>query len=260
MYNQPNRHSGHSSYRPNYGHNHHHHNRYHSHSRFSFGISIGSAWYTPGWYGPSWYTPIYYPASFTSFGWSSRNWLFSFNSYWPAYSTPYYDSWSYGGWGYSRVYSGCWRSGWYGGFSYVHNPWSAYRSAYFYDPVPVVTRTETIYVTQPSTTTIIYEQAPYAQPDTAPATLWDAAPAVEQIDTAAIGCFCACRCNGRHACICDYPCGAEYTMRAEDTDLGISYESYADMLDPETIWESYLGLDRWTQPDDTFYADTTFTP
>ena len=254
VYNPPKHHGGHHpNHRPHYDrHDHHRHDRYHSPSRFSFGLVIGSGWYTPGWYGSSWNT--YYPASYTSFGWSGRNWLFSFNTY----STPYYDSWSYGGWGYSGVYSSCWRSGWYGGYSYIYNPWPAYRSTYFYDPVPVVTHTETIYVTQPSTTTVIYEQPPYAQPEAGSASLWNDAPAVEQIDTATIGCLCACRCNGRHACICDYPCGAEYAMHTEDFDLGLAYQSYSDVLDPETIWQSYIGLDRWTQSVETFYADSSF--
>lgn len=226
----------HNDYRrPNYhgGHNHHHHHGRHHHrgSSFFWGLALGSIW-SPGWssynygWGGGWY------------GWGgSRNWGFGF-SYSPYYAPSYYDPWFNGGWGYD---------GWYGGFSYTYNPWPVYRSYYFYDPVPVA---ETVYVTQPSTTPqVIYmNEAPaaataYAQPDYS-ATLWDAAPATAQAETAAIGCSCACHCNGERPCICEYPCGAEYTLYPEDFDL-TAYRSYADTLDPETIWASYAGFDRW---------------
>jgi hypothetical protein len=269
VYNPPDRHGGrHTAYRaPHFDrHGHHRPDRHHHHSRFYFGLALGSAWYTPGWYGPSWYAPVYSPASFTSFGWSNRHWGFSFSSYWPVHATPYYDTWTCGGWSYTGIYSGGWRSGWYGGFSYIYNPWPVYRSYYFYDPVPVVTRTETVYVTQPAAqTTVVYEPTSYATASAAPAqqaetaTLWDAAPAAEQVEAETAGCFCPCRCNGQRACLCAYPCGAEYAMLAEDFDLSTAYRSYAETLEPETIWESYAGLDRWTQPAETLYAEAAFS-
>ena len=276
-------------YRPSYHrpdrYDHHRHNDRRHHSSFYLGLSIGSGWYTPGWYGPAWYGPVYYPASGFSFSWSNRRYGLSIWNSGPVYATPYYDSWNCGGWGFSSLYYGGWHSGWYGGVSYIYNPWPVYRATYFYDPVPVVTRTETVYVTQPATqTTVVYEEpqtyasAPAAplsayptasttapllpQPVAAPAiqpedTMWDAAPAVARIDTETIGCFCSCHCNGQRPCICAYPCGAEYAIVREEFDLGLSFASYADTLDPETIWGSYAGFDRWATLDDgTLYADS----
>ena len=276
-------------YRPSYHrpdrYDHHRHNDRRHHSSFYLGLSIGSGWYTPGWYGPAWYGPVYYPASGFSFSWSNRRYGLSIWNSGPVYATPYYDSWNCGGWGFSSLYYGGWHSGWYGGVSYIYNPWPVYRATYFYDPVPVVTRTETVYVTQPATqTTVVYEEpqtyasapaaplsayptasttapllpqtvaAPAIQPED---TMWDAAPAVARIDTETIGCFCSCHCNGQRPCICAYPCGAEYAIVREEFDLGLSFASYADTLDPETIWGSYAGFDRWATLDDgTLYADS----
>ncbi|MEI7899793.1 MAG: hypothetical protein WCK89_06040 [bacterium] len=209
---------------------------------------------------PVWYGPVVYPAG-SSFGFSWNDGSFgiglSFSSYSPsyAYSTRYYDSWSCGGWGYSGVYYGGWCDNWYGGFSYVYNPWPVYRTYYLYEPVPVVTRTETVYVTQPPT-------ASYGVQDTAPAavvqqpadvvsgprptqTVWDAAPAVERAEALSSGCFCPCRCNGQSPCTCYYPCGAEYAVVAEQFTLNLAYSPYAEPLNPETLWASYAGLDRW---------------
>ncbi len=289
------------------GHHHHYHYHHHHydrprrrrHSSFYLGLAIGSGWYTPGWYGPSWYGPAwYYPASGFGFSWSNRRYGLSIWNSAPVYATPYYDSWVCGGWGFSSLYYSGWRSGWYGGISYIYNPWPVYRTAYFYEPAPVVTRTETVYVTQPAAqTTVVYEEpqtyatAPAAQntviyedpqtyaaaPDATAAplpppvpeaaavepdnrTLWDAAPAVAQVETTAIGCFCPCRCNGRRPCICDYPCGAEYAITREEFDLSLNFASYTDTLDPEAIWVSYAGLDRVATPNsDTLYAGSATT-
>ena len=276
-------------YRPSYHrpdrYDHHRHDDRRHHSSFYLGLSIGSGWYTPGWYGPAWYGPVYYPASGFSFSWSNRRYGLSIWNSGPVYATPYYDSWNCGGWGFSSLYYGGWHSGWYGGVSYIYNPWPVYRATYFYDPVPVVTRTETVYVTQPAAqTSVIYEEpqtyasAPAAplsaypaasttapllpQPVAAPATqpentMWDAAPAVARTDTETIGCFCSCHCNGQRPCICAYPCGAEYAIVREAFDLSLSFASYADTLDPETIWGAYAGFDRWAAlEDDTLYADS----
>jgi len=296
VYSPPARHAA-GPYRPGhhrpyrYDHDRSHHRRDH-HSSFYLGLALGSGWYTPGWYGPAWYGPAYYPASGFSFSWSNRRYGLSVWNSAPVYATPYYDSWSCGGWGFSSLYYGGWHSGWYGGVSYIYNPWPVYRTTYFYDPAPVVTRTETVYVTQPAAqTTVIYEEpqtayapAPAAplnayaqsvpvsttapllpQPVAAPAiepdnTLWDAAPAVTAVDAAAIGCFCPCHCNGQRPCICAYPCGAEYAVAREEFDLRLSFASYADTLDPETIWVAYAGLDRVAALDgDTLYADSAAT-
>ena len=77
------------------------------------------------------------------------------------------------------------------------------------------------------TTTVIYAEpattALQAQP-----TQWEAAPAVERVDTAAAGCLCPCRCNGQRPCTCSYPCGSEYALRDEDFALNRSFASYAD--------------------------------
>ena len=56
-------------------------------------------------------------------------------------------------------------------------------------------------------------------------------------------CFCACKCNGRVPCICEYPCGSEFAYSPEDYTLG-GFSSYADSLNKELIWSSYAGLDR----------------
>ena len=80
------------------------------------------------------------------------------------------------------------------------------------------------------------------------------------VDAAAIGCFCPCHCNGQRPCICAYPCGAEYAVAREEFDLRLSFASYADTLDPETIWVAYAGLDRVAALDgDTLYADSAAT-
>lgn len=205
---------------------------------------------------PVWYSPAVYPASGFGFSWSSRSLGISFSSYShvPTYTyTRYYNSWHCGGLGYSSVYYGGWRSGWYGGFSYVYNPWPVYRTYYLYDPYPVVTRTETVYITQPATTTyIVQEGAPAATaitqqappPATATAPGTPAAAQPERAEPAA-ECFCACHCNARYTCTCDYPCGSEYTVTPEAFNLSLSFVSYAATLNPETIWVSYAGLDRW---------------
>ncbi|HRT29575.1 MAG TPA: hypothetical protein P5527_07265 [Kiritimatiellia bacterium] len=100
--------------------------------------------------------------------------------------------------------------------------------------------------------------APAEEPDNH--TLWDAAPAVAQVETTAIGCFCPCRCNGKRPCICDYPCGAEYAIVREEFNLGLNFASYTDTLNPEAIWASYAGLDRIaTLNGDTLYAGSAAT-
>lgn len=216
---------------------------------------------------PVWWGPVVYPAGF-GLTWYSGDFALSIATYAPAYSyTRYYDSWHCGGWGYSSVYYGGWRSSWYGGFSYVYNPWPVYRTYYLYDPYPVQTvyvtqpaetvyvtqpASSTVYVNQPATTTVMSEQpAPEANtayaaaPAAASPSAWEAAPAVEQSETAATTCFCPCRCNGQRPCTCSYPCGAEYALGDEEFDLSRGFASYSDTMSPEVIWSSYAGLDRW---------------
>lgn len=236
------------------GNNHHDHNR---HNPYPYHYSHHA-------FSPVWCGPVVYPASsYFGFSWSNGSFGLSFASCSPAYaySTRYYDSWSCGGWGYSGVYYGGWHDNWYGGFSYVYNPWPVYRTCYLYEPstvvvyepAPVVTRTETVYITEPATTTYVVQSAgatpALQQPATSVVetqqTFWETAPAVERAETVATSCFCPCHCNGQRPCTCDYPCGAEYTVSADQFDLSFGYSSYAETLNPETIWTSYAGLDRW---------------
>jgi len=243
-------------------------------------------------YAPFWYGPAVYPVSGFAFSWSSGACGFSVATYCPTYSHyRYYDSWSCGGWGYSNLYYGGWRHGWYGGVSYIYNPWPVYRSYYLYDPEPLVIPSETVYVTQPATTTYVAESpaaTTYAAPDSSAATTYaaqpatttyaaqpatttyaaqptttpqilpqQATPAVEPAAAAAAPampaaetaiaepCNCPCHCNRQRPCTCSYPCGSEYAVVPEAFDLNANYASYADSLDPETIWSSYAGLDRW---------------
>jgi len=205
-------------------------------------------------YYPRAFTPVFYGgpvvAPVTGFGisWSRGTFGVSFGSYYPVYSrTRYYDSWYGCGWNYSNLYYDGWRHGWYGGISYICNPWPVYRTYYLYEPAPVYT--ETVYVTQPATAaTIIAPPATVAASvPSAPATAdasENASPA-QQIETDTEGCFCPCHCNGQRPCTCDYPCGSEYAVNAEDFNLRLGYESYAESLNAETIWASYAGLDRW---------------
>ncbi len=295
VYTPPARHTARhvNPYRPGYhrperrDHNRRAHRRDH-HSSFYLGLAIGSGWYTPGWHGPAWYGPAYYPASGFSFSWSNRRYGLSIWNSAPVYATPYYDSWSGGGWGFSSLYYGGWHSGWYGGVSYIYNPWPVYRTTYFYDPVPVVTRTETVYVTQPALqTTVVYEEpktyasapaaplnaclpaapasvtapvlpqpVPDEQPPARSEWAWDDVPAVEQVDAEVSGYYCP----GQNSFLSDYPYGAEYAVTRNAFDLSLAFVSYADSLDPETIWFSYAGLDRWDVLDShTLYADSAAT-
>ncbi len=259
------------------GHNNHHgHDDHHGHDNhhddhWSF------------YFGSSWYGPAAYPGIGLGFAWSNGHTAFSFGSYWPTYySTRYYDSWHCGGWGYSNLYyDGC-RDGWYGGISYIYNPWPVYRTYYYepapvvvYEPAPVVTRTEIVYTTQPATTSYVIESpAPPTYTATSPATapqIVQSAPAPTQIVQAAPAvpgtempaserCFCQCHCNRQRPCTCDYPCGAEFADIGEAFNLSYVYESYAESLDPETIWSSYAGLDRWdTESDARLFEATAST-
>ena len=214
---------------------------------------------------PMWYGPVVYPVSGFGFSWNNGHFGLSVGSYWPTYPcTPYYDSWYGGGWGYSSLYYGGWRHGWYGGFSYIYNPWPVYRTYYLYEPEPVVTRVETVYVTQPATTTYVEATAPaptttaaYPSAPAGETGAWESAPAVERVETATSTCFCSCHCNGQRPCTCDYPCGSEYTYDSRAFDLSLDYKSYSESLDPETIWSSYAGFDRYDSEPEPFLYETT---
>lgn len=182
----------------------------------------------------------------------------------PAYpcQTPYYDSWACGGPDFLNVFHGGWRHGGYGGFSYIYNPWPVYSTCYFYGTEYVESPSQTVYVTEPAIT-LYAEGTPATSSQTAVSgsaaqaetTVWDVAPATERIDTTATRCYCPCQCNGLQACVCDYPCGSEYAVDATAFDLGTVFESYAESLDPETIWSSYAGLDRGNPEADSGGAD-----
>ena len=174
---------------------------------------------------PVWWGPVLYPAGF-GISWSSRSgFSVSFSTYSPFYAyRPYYDSWGYGGWGYSSAYYGGWSSGWYGGFSYVYNPWPAYRTYYFYSP-PETVVVERVVERQVVREVVVEKQAPEALPE-------------------GYRCFCACHCNGQVPCTCEYPCGSELGGGGESYRLGDTFSSYTVSLNPETIWASYAGFDR----------------
>jgi len=126
-----------------------------------------------------------------------------------------------------------------------------------------VTRVETVYVTQPATTTYV-ETAPapattaaYPSASTGETGAWAAAPATARVETVTSTCFCSCHCNGQRPCICDYPCGSEYAYDADAFDLSLTYTSYSESLDPETIWSSYAGLDRYETDTEPFLYEAT---
>jgi len=291
VYHSPGR-PGSMNHNPYYGHGSSHGGSDHHNDGHGYGHhpSPYMCHYSPHAFRPVWYGPVAYPVSGFAFSWNNGSYGVAFASYSPAYAcTSYYDSWHGGGWGCSGVYYGGWRDNWYGGFSYVYNPWPVYRTYYLYDPEPVVvTRTETVYVTEPAVTrtetvyvnepavTAPYDAnysvsttypaaqaapipaaaAPAPVPEPAP-TAWEAAPAVQSTETVAEGCFCPCHCNGQRACTCDYPCGAEFAVVADQFNLGYVYSSYAETLDPETIWTSYAGLDRWDVAQEPFLNEAT---
>lgn len=206
-----------------------------------------------GWY------PVIAPAAGFSFFWHSGPSYVSVYSYsyWntPVYTcTPYYDSWSCGGWGYSNVYYDGWHHGWYSGVTYIYNPWPVYYTCYFYDPAPTVVyevpATSSPVVAAPASNAAVSVTAALpASGTTAPrsesvAAAQAAVPVTVQVENRVFGCSCPCHCDGVRPCVCAYPCGAEYEITAAHFDLGRSFASYAETLDRETIWASYNGLDR----------------
>jgi len=192
-----------------------------------------------------------YPTRTVTTTWGNNHVSFSVStrSTYPVYTyRPYYctSSWYYhDGWQHSQVYYGGWRSSWYGGFSYAFNPYPVYRTYYLYE------EPQTVVIQQPPQQVIIYNQP--AQPVVqnqdfvaapAPSTPATTAP-VEQPAVAEepVHCLCACKCNGKVPCICEYACGSEFNYSPEAYTLG-GFVSYSESLNTELIWSSYAGLDR----------------
>ena len=215
-------------------------------------------------YRPMWFPPAVYPVGF-GMTWGSRGaYAFAVASYSPAcvYSSsymPYYDSWSYGRLGCSSVYYGGWRHGWYGGFSYVYNPWPVYSTCYFYDPPQVVTQTETVYVNQPveTATSAPVPQTVAPTPDAAipvpeaadPTAMPPPVPASEAppvsvtsttvSNTPAVAAQVVLSSSTPAG---ETPSELEYATTAED--FALDFASYAETLNAERIWSSYVGFDR----------------
>jgi hypothetical protein len=200
---------------------------------------------------------VAYPTRSVTTTWGNEHVSFSVStrSTYPVYTyRPYYctSSWYYhDGWQHSHVYYGGWRSSWYGGFSYMFNPYPVYRTYYLYE------EPQTVVIQQPAQQVIIYNQP--AQPAVvqnqnfvaapAPATPAPQTPATvarneENAATAQTErCLCACKCNGKVPCICEYACGSEFAYSPEAYTLG-GFVSYSESLNTELIWSSYAGLDR----------------
>ncbi|MDD2599233.1 MAG: hypothetical protein PHO37_08420 [Kiritimatiellae bacterium] len=248
--------SGHSSYRHRYSPYSHYYNPY-------------NRCFTPAWRGPVVYPSFYdygYRSGFSlGFSWSSGSSWLSFSSSSPVYynyHTPYYSSAYYGGSGYSSMYYGGWRSGWYGGFSYVYNPWPVYRTYYLYEPTPLVIQQPVIiqqeavvqyerplekytsevqvqpvtYISQQNPGQIVIEERTTIRDADQPIEYPAAEPEYPADEPVAY--------NPEYAAddlYDEYFYAGEY-MREEFT---LIFSSYATSLNPETIWISYAGLDRW---------------
>jgi hypothetical protein len=218
-----------------------------------------------------WRYPSVYPLGW-GLTWSSHNFFASFTyaSYSPAYTfygyTPTYACFgytpTYACFGYTPAityasysfnscrdrrydryqtcsynYYGGWRHGWYGGFSYVCNPWPVYSTYYFYDPPPVVTQTETVYITQPVMAAAPAAGAPIAE---APAPAVGGEPAVS--NTLAAADQNASADNRTSDLWADYDAGAD--------DFTLDFTSYAETLDTERVWASYAEIDRAASSED----------
>jgi hypothetical protein len=80
---------------------------------------------------------------------------------------------------------------------------------------------------------------PQPQPAFEPATAAVQTPPAEENAR----CFCACKCNGRVPCTCEYACGSEFAYSPDEYTLK-GFSSYSESLNKELIWSSYAGLDR----------------
>ncbi|MEI7945361.1 MAG: hypothetical protein WCJ02_01630 [bacterium] len=229
----------------------------------AFGFTIGASLLAPFYI-----APVVYPSrSYYGTTWYGSPVVVSVSprSHYPTYAyRPYYCNTGYihDGFHYSSAYYGGWRGNWYGGFSYIFNPFPVYSSYYLYD------EPQTIVVQQPAPQ-VVYVNQP-AQPATPPQeSILDTAtlptqpqPAVEPATTAQTPpaeentrCFCACKCNGRVPCICEYACGSEFAYSPEAYTLK-GFSSYSESLNRELIWSSYAGLDR-AEPESLVAAGAT---
>ncbi|MFO7936603.1 MAG: hypothetical protein R6V06_03235 [Kiritimatiellia bacterium] len=193
---------------------------------------------------PLWWGPFSYPASY-GFTWRGGGiFSVSFVSHSPFYynyHTPYYNSWYYSGW----------RHGWYGGLSYVCNPWPVYRTCYFYDADPVI-------IEKPVLITEENELAPAesttTEIQTAPADGTSGYPdnyvVVEERTTIRSA---SARETEQHSANAGFDPDYIYEDQFDpfyyngvipDEEFRIAFSSYASTLNPESIWISYAGLNR----------------
>jgi hypothetical protein len=134
----------------------------------------------------------------------------------------------------------------------MFNPMPVYRTYYLYEePQTIVIEKpapQVVYVNQPAQQAVVQVQQAPALPASETPQLQAAIPSVTaEAQTAPAQenaqCFCACKCNGRVACICQYPCGSEFAYAPDEYTLK-GFASYAESLNNELIWSSYAGLDR----------------
>jgi len=262
-YSGPSRHSAPppSYYSRNYNnkhHTYHHSNRHYNNYNYSH-YNRYNRCFTPVWCGPVVYPSYYsYGASFgLGFSWSNGSSWLAFGSYSPAYYsyTPYYSSSYYGGYGYSSVYYGGWRSGWYGGLSYACNPWPVYRTYYLYEPEPLIITQPVVIRREVVVQNVSYPEPVISQIQVKPISY----TSKYNPDQIVIEERTVIRENGEQSVYTSYtPADAdpEYVyddqydvfyyagddLRAEFT---LGFSSYAASLNPESIWVSYAGLDRW---------------
>jgi hypothetical protein len=216
----------------------------------AFGFTVGASLFAPFYF-----ADVVFPyRSYVTTTWRSGPVTVSVSRYAPYYPVytyrPYYCSsgWYYhDGWHHSYAYYGGWRYNWYGGFSYIFNPYPVYRTYYLTEtPATVVIEQpaqQIVYVNQPAQQTVAASASAAPAPQVQLAEQTEATGTEQTAVTPEARCFCACKCNGRVPCICEYPCGSEFAYSPEDYTLA-GFSSYAESLDPELIWSSYAGLDR----------------
>jgi len=258
---------------PYYSHHYPSHSRHHDYRPMTcyssrdafwtaFAFTLGAPLFAPVYVGPFGYSHVSY-----STAWHGGGVTVSVGgpaySYYRPYYRPYYCNTGYihDGWYHSSAYYGGWRCNWYGGFSYMFNPMPIYRSYYLYEepqtivieqPAPQVVYVnqpapQVVYVNQPAQQVVEHVQQAPAIPASETPQLQPALPVTTEAQTAQAQenahCFCACKCNGRVPCICEYACGSEFAYSPDDYTLK-GFASYSESLNAELIWSSYAGLDR----------------
>ncbi len=249
---------------PYYSHHYPSHSRHHDYRPMTcysgreafwtaFAFTLGAPLFAPVYVGPFGYSHVSY-----STAWHGGGVTVSVGgpaySYYRPYYRPYYCNTGYihDGWYHSSAYYGGWRGNWYGGFSYMFNPMPVYRSYYLYEePQTIVIEQpapQVVYVNQPAQQVVEHVQQTPAIPASETPQLQAALPSVTaEAQTAQpqenAHCFCACKCNGRVPCICEYACGSEFAYSPDDYTLK-GFASYSESLNAELIWSSYAGLDR----------------